>query len=90
MRYSVPNLCGLPLFSDLDLPTSGGGTSHTEGNESDEQSRSSPPSKRMRGTAVFFVKKTGKYSLGPPIPSGDSHMHAACGVAAIYAWHRAG
>ena len=33
--------------------TSGGGTSHTEGNESDEQSRSTPPSKRMRYSCIF-------------------------------------
>ena len=33
--------------------TSGGGTSHTEGNESDEQSHSTPPSKRMRYSCIF-------------------------------------
>ena len=33
--------------------TSGGGTSHTEGNVSDEQSRSTPPSKRMRYSCIF-------------------------------------
>ena len=37
----------------LSPSTSGGGTSRTEGNESDEQSRSTPPSKRMRYSCKF-------------------------------------
>ena len=57
--------------------TSGGETSHTEGNESDEQLRSTPPSKRMRHSCIF------RQFLGPPIPGGDAHMHTAYAVAAI-------
>ena len=53
--------------------TSGGGTSHTEGNESDEQSRSTPTSKRMR----YSLNNTGKYFLGPPIP-GERCSYAYC------------
>ena len=72
----------------------GGGTSHTEGldesafseNYSDEHQHRHPS---VGGTAVFFVNNTAKHFFWPPILGGDAHMHTACAVAVIHAWHMA-